>query len=300
MPGRFCLFVLIVSAQAFLLAQRNAPAGNLQIERSPMVVRASGVSYEGIAHTGMSLERLEAERTDKFWMEVKSDGTTYFRSEGLGVYRHGGDAWVTYPMFGLAVAAGWFAPQPDDRYLFNDIEGLGIGGGKVWMGSNGVGIIARDLRDGRWSRHDAKAMPLPGIHSTLLHADDNYVFALSGGPTGGWRERLPDVYSEEQLGPAVEVYSVRHGAWLRVVGVSRENVLEFGWTGYTGVSMPCDTRPLARLAFVPLESCTLPEYAKTARGEAGYELGRTFNEPGAPFRFVLRTKELDAAFKSMP
>ena len=300
MPAKSCFFVLIISAQALLLAQGNAPTPNLRVERSPMVLRASGVSYDGIAHTGMSLERLARERTDKYWIEVQSHSTTYFGSEGLGVYRHGEDAWVTYPMFGLAVAAGWFAPQPDDRYLLNDIEGLGIGGGKVWMGSNGVGIIARDLRDGRWSRHDAKATPLPGIHSTLLHADDDYVFALSGGPSGDWRERLPDVRSDEQLGPAVEVYSVRHGAWLRLVGVSRKNVLQFGWTDYIGVSMPCDTRPLARLALVPLESCTMPRYAKTARGEAGYELGNTFNEPGAPFRFVVRTKELNAAFKSIP
>jgi hypothetical protein len=123
MPAKSYLFVLIISAQALLLAQRNAPTPNLRVERSPMVLRASGVSYDGIAQAGMSPARLAMERTDEYWLEVQSDGTSYFRSKGLGVYRHGEGAWITYPMFGLAVAAGWFAPQPDDRYLLNDIEG---------------------------------------------------------------------------------------------------------------------------------------------------------------------------------
>ena len=203
-------------------------------------------------------------------------------------------------MFDRVRKPRWYTPRPDDADLPGDIEGLGIGDGKVWMGSNGVNIIARDLRDGRWSRHDVKARPFPGIHATVLHADDHYVVALTGGPSGGWRERLPDVRRQEQLGPAVEVYSVKRGAWLRITGVARENVLEFGWTDYIAVSMPCDTRRFARVAIVPLESCMMPQYAKSARGESGYELGRTFNEPGSPFRFILRTKELDAAFKSMP
>ena len=304
MSAGFWFFVLIVSAPAFVLAQRNPPARNLHVERSPMVLRASGVSYDGIARTEMSSERLARLRMDQYWTETQSDRTTYFRAdrvsthyEGLGVYRLGEDAWATYPMFGLAVAAGWFTPEPDDGHLPNDIEGVGIGGGKVWMGSNGVGIIARDLRDGRWSRYDTKSKPLPGVHSVLLHADDHYVFAVSVGPSGDWRERLPDVRSAQQLGPALEVYSVRDGTWLRVRGVSRESVLEFGWTHDVAVAMPCDTRLLSGQALVPLKVCTMPRYAKAVHAEAGYELGRVFN--GAPFRFIIRTKELNAAFKSM-
>ena len=306
MPGRFCLFALIGLAPALVLAQRSPAPRSMHVERSPMVLRASGVSYDGIARTGMSPEDLPRLRMDTDWREVQSGRTTYFRAdrvstgfEGLGVYRVGEDAWVTYPMFGLAVAAGWFTPQPDDGPLPNDIEGLGIGGGKVWMGSNGVGIIARNLGDGRWTRYDAKSAPLPGIHSILLHADNDYVWAVSGGPSGDWRERLPDVRSARQLGPALEVYSLRRGTWLRVRSVPREDVLEFGWTDSPQVAMSCDTRPLARQALVPLEFCAIPEYAKAAQGETGYELGRVLNEPGRSFRFVIRTADLDAAFSSM-
>ena len=269
-----------------------------------MVLRASGVSYQGIARTGMSPERFAQLRVEQYWVEASSDRTTFFRAgrvssdaEGLGIYRLGEDAWVTYPMFGLALAAGWFTPRVDDLPLPDDIEGIGIGGGRVWMGSIGVGIIVRNIRDGRWSRYDTKSTPLPGIHSMLLHVDDEYVLARSGGPSGDWRERLPDVRSADQVGPALEVYSMRHDTWLRVRGVPRESVLAFGWTGPVGIAMPCDTRPLARRALVPLQVCTMPDYAKAADGAAGYELGRVFD--GAPFRFVLRRQALDAAFKSL-
>jgi len=39
------LVVLVVSAQALLAAQGTTPPRQLRVERSPMVLRASGVSY---------------------------------------------------------------------------------------------------------------------------------------------------------------------------------------------------------------------------------------------------------------
>ena len=147
--------------------------------------------------------------------------------------------------------------------------------------------------NGTWSRHDVKAKGHPGIHSMVFYADDEYVLGKSGGPTAGWKDRLPEV-REGDLGPALEVYSIRRDRWLRVRSIPRENVIEFGWTSHPGVSIQCDTRRYARAPVMPLEMCTWPDYGKAAPG--GYELGYTFNEPGAPLRFVIRKNQLDAAF----
>ena len=61
--------------------------------------------------------------------------------------------------------------------------------------------------------------------------------------------------------------------------------------------MICDTREYASAPYLPLELCTWPLYAKAASG--GYELGRDFNAPSGPLRFVIRKDQLAAAFDAM-
>jgi hypothetical protein len=269
------------------------------VEPSPMRLRASGAAFEGTTREDMSLADLDELRRDGDWREVESNGTIFFPghwkshySEGLAAYRLGAKTWTIYGMSALALATGWYKP-PDDPYFPDFIHGVARGGGRIWMGTVGIGIVARDVRDGTWSRHDVKAKGLPGIHSMMFVADDDYVIGMSGGPTGGWKERLPEV-RQGDLGPALEVYSIRRDRWLRVRSIPREHVIEFGWTSHPGVSIQCDTRHYARAPVMPLEMCTWPDYGKTAPG--GYELGHAFGEPGAPLRFVIPKKQLDAAF----
>ena len=294
-------FVPLVAALLLIAGVPAPQPDRLRVDASPMRLRASGVAYAGVTKD-MDLEDLARARKDEFWQEVQWKDTTFFPAHflsldgGLGAYTPGAKTWTWYPMSALAVAAKWYVALKDDDDLSADIHGVAIGGGRVWMGSIGIGIVAKDLRDGTWSRYDVKAQGLPGIHSMVLYADDEYVIGKSGGPSGGWMERLPGV-REGDLGPALEVYSLRQDRWLRVRAVPRSNVVAFGWSGTEGVSMPCDTREYATVPFLPLELCTWPLYGKAASG--GYELGRDFSEPGSPIRFVIRKDQLATAFDAM-
>lgn len=279
-----------------------AQTRGIQVERSPMALRAANVGYAGRSQEVISAERFEGLRQGDGWFEARSGHTVFFPAhlaslseEGLGIYDLDARTWKVIPPFDLAARAGWYTPHPDDGSPPNTVQSVAIGGGRAWIGTAGVGVLALDLDTGAWSRYDVKAGVLPGIHSTVLYADDDYVFVLSGGPTGGWEQRLPGV-REEQLAPALEVHSLRREAWLRVRAVARENVLEFGWTGSPAVAMPCDTRPWAQATWVPLESCRRPRFAKPAPDKDGYELGRELPDPGAPIRFLIRRSELEQAF----
>jgi len=74
------LVVLVVSAQALLAAQGTTPPRQLRVERSPMVLLASGVSYDGVALDRLSPERLAKLYSDDFWTEARADGVVFFKS----------------------------------------------------------------------------------------------------------------------------------------------------------------------------------------------------------------------------
>lgn len=269
-----------------------------------MKLRHSGATFDGVVKDPMPRHELDGYRKAEDWLEAQSGQTLFFPAhlashspEGLAVYRLDSGSLTVYPIFALAVAAGWYKPQQDENSFPDFIRGVGVAGNRVWMGSAGAGIVTRDLASGRWSRYDGKSTPLPGIHSEVFHADAEYVFAYSVDPSSGWKERLPDA-REGDLGPALEVYSLRRDRWIRVRGIPRANVLQFGWTESWPVAIGCDTRQYARTAVMPIEMCTRPERVEPAPEHRGYLLTREFADPGAPLRYIVRTSQLDRAFES--
>jgi hypothetical protein len=292
----------LVLVQPLLAVPPRHQTAALRAEASPMRLRASGVWFTTGTTNDMTAEDLARSRADEYWQEARWQNTLFFPSHlgptndgGLGVYTLSAKTWTVYPMFSLATAAGWYKPLPNEDSLPEHISGVAIGGGRVWMGTSGLGIVARDLREGTWSRHDFKDQGLPGIHSTVYHADDQYVIGQSGGASHGWKERLPGV-SERDVGPALEIYSLRRNRWIRIRAVPRENVITFGWTNSGRVSIACNTRHHATSAFLPLEMCTYPAYVKASPEHRGYELGRAFDDPGEPLRYVIRASQLESAF----
>jgi hypothetical protein len=301
----FCLAV----GPLLAAAEQPSQSASLRVEPSPMKLRGAGVIYERAERNEMTPDDLDRGRKLDYWVEARFGDTIFFPAhlisldEGLGVYRIGADTWSAYPMFGLAIAAGWYRPSPGEHSFTDGIHGVTVGAGRVWMGTIGLGIVARDLLGRRWSRYDVKWGVMPGIHSSVFHADDEYVFAMSGGPSGDWETRLPDVTIDD-LRPALHVYSLRRDARLRVRAVPRENVVTFGWMGDPGPGGPypaiwCDTRHYARTAYMSLEMCTWPRHVEAAPSSGGYLLVHEFNDAGAPLRFTITKDQLAKAFDSL-
>lgn len=82
-------------------------------------------------------------------------------------------------------------------------RGFGGGGGRIWFGTNGVGILAYDPARDLWARHDVKQESVPGWQSTVLHADDHYVFAKTEA-------------FEDHPGSGLCVFSIESEAWFEL------------------------------------------------------------------------------------
>ena len=296
------MLVCLLLVQLLVAAPPLSQTAQLRAEPSPIRLRASGVWFTTGEIEDLTAEDFARSRADEYWQEARWQNTLFFPSHlgpsndgGLGIYVLGARTWTIYPMFALATAAGWYKPLPDEDSLPQEISGVAVGGGRVWMGTSGLGIVARDLREGVWSRHDFKDRGLPGIHSTVYYADDDYLIGRSGGASHGWKARLPEV-SDRDVGPALEVYSVRRNRWLRVRAVPRENVVTFGWTTSNRVSIACNTRHYAKSDYLPLELCTYPTRVKAAPEHGGYELVTEYADPSEPLRYLIRTSQLESAF----
>src|SRR5687768_346643 len=109
----------VVWALVLLVSMAATSAPSLQVERSPMVQRASGAHYEGTRRTGMSMERLSQLRASEYWTGVTVGDTVFFESRelseaGLSVFSVSQNTWTVYPMFGLAIASRWYTPSAED------------------------------------------------------------------------------------------------------------------------------------------------------------------------------------------
>ena len=152
---------------------------------------ATDVSYGGQEDAPYTTRQAEDLRRG-----VMTKHTVYYDASGIGLgFNHGGlaaeslsnSSWRVYPMFGLALSAGWYKPEgneADGGYPEN-IRGLFRVGNTLWMGSDGVGIITFDLKKKTWSRFDLKANPIPGHHMNLMRADQEYAFIGVGEFPGG-------------------------------------------------------------------------------------------------------------------
>jgi hypothetical protein len=116
-------FALVTLALAALSGAQPLTHDRLLVEGSPMRLRTSAATYHGVEQESISSQILEQSRKHGDWYEARSGETIFFSAhlssvtseEGLGEYQWGAGTWRRYPMFALAIAAGYSAVSSASR-----------------------------------------------------------------------------------------------------------------------------------------------------------------------------------------
>lgn len=143
---------------------------------TPLKVRAAGIVYAGVeASAGdvcTHVEGVELGGRTFNWSDAQMDGL--FVEDRLA------GASKIYQPYVLARRAGWHVggdePEPN-----NNIWGLFVSGGRVWMGTNGLGVLAFDPRREEWTRYDWQTKADPGVRTELVFIDGRHMFVNRGG-----------------------------------------------------------------------------------------------------------------------
>ena len=259
----------------------------LRSSPSPLKLVASNVKYEG--------EALPKPPDDVTGEKIVDKNVAYYRSvkaNGLVAEDLTANTTRAYCMFDLAIAAGWYE-RKGSEYLPQDIRGLYRQGSRLWMGSNGVGILVYDTKAKTWSRHSIQHRPVPGFHVTVLYGDADYVFA-----TYGYSQEVPNAE------PSLHVYSTTHGAWLRITAIPRRDALRLGTSEGLRVARGWNHRRYVEQPFVPIGGVETPELAYprriTRRPDGSYLLhSGDPNVESSWTDLVVRPDDLQAAFERL-
>ena len=259
----------------------TAPKTKLKTAPSPMRLRAGGVKFAGEAFS----RRLDRSSQAP---EITIAGVTYFHGGGPdGLVAHDKTAGTqrVYGMFDLAIAGGWYKRQGND-YLPQDIRGLWREGSRLWMGSNGVGVLVFDTQAGTWSRHDMKETPVVGHHVNVCFADADFVFAEYG-----YHQKVPAAV------PSLHVFSTRHDHWLEITAVPSKDALRLGSSDGLLVALGWDHRPLAKQAYVPIRGGVGTPNEISRRPDGSYVLQYGWKDRESSWtQLLVRPADLRAAF----
>lgn len=274
-----------------LLSPFAAPAaaqGELRASPSAFRLLASGVAYAGVEEfAGEDDESVEWRRDNL--KPIVAGGAAYHAAhmvpgldlEGLAAEDTRAGAWTVYPLFHLAVAAGWYKPEGEDadNNYADAVRGLFLVGDRLWMGSNGVGVLAFDTRRRTWSRHDVKEAPREGRHTTVWHADRGYLFVTVG--------EFPDA--------RLHVYSMRRERWLRLDAIPARSVRSFGRSGPMA-QVGVNHGQFADKEYLPVDwSVAQLDSVTPLEGGEGYLFEKRFTEYSETV-FSISGQELEAAF----
>jgi hypothetical protein len=290
------VFALVVAAAPFFI--QGSPGGPpLLAERWFMKRQASGVSFDGVTSDSRNAPGPgEGSNGLHGWGPVDTGDSVYYRdSDGLAAWHKPTRTWRGYSMSALARFAGWYDAPDSSRRIDDDIYGLAGTRNRIWMGTNGLGIVMLDVAAQRWSRYDVAEQPNPDRSSFVLYADDAYVFAWAGGRAA----HTPGDRAESSY-PGLEVYSIYHTAWMRISAVPRANVRSLATNHGLMVAMSCSQIPYSEAAYVPLRECGMnhPDRVSATADGAGYDFEKEFPPPGITGRFVIRRDQLEQAFSS--
>ena len=156
------LGLLLGGAKSHAQRAGGEPLNLAPAQAASLKLRAAGFRYVGA----------EASAGDVCVHEepVMLDGRSYNWSDAQmdGLFAEDGRRGVSkvYQPYDLASKAGWYKgegePEPN-----NNIWGLFVSGGKVWMGTNGLGVLAFDPVREEWTRYDWQTEAVPGTRTYL-------------------------------------------------------------------------------------------------------------------------------------
>jgi hypothetical protein len=105
-------------------------------------------------------------------------GRNYYWSDAHmdGLFVEGGaEPSKVYQPYALALRSGWYKRRGDSEPN-NNVWGLSESGGKIWMGTDGLGVLAFDPQRSVWSRYDWQRMARPGLTTYLTFVDERHLF----------------------------------------------------------------------------------------------------------------------------
>lgn len=276
--GRFILpLILLCAATGF--AQTNTDS-YLRVIPSGLKLRATGVRFAG----------KPVERGDIYVDGPKLiyNGVAYYASNssraGLVAEDLKTGALTIYESVELALAAGWLKKRPSRKEMDEEsrklVRGYQRSGDIIWMGMDGLGVLAFDTKLKQWTRYDFDAPQRLGrAFAEIFYADEDYVF-----------------------GRGFHVYSNNHKRWLKVDAVPTRYVRSYGYSGpYVQVST--DLTKYAREKYLPLG--VYPEYlmlgypSKVTLREDGEAYIFEFEPKAAPTEFTIEKWQLEWAFSQM-
>ncbi len=265
--GFILVFVVTVPAQ-----KQRAP---IIVSKSRFVKIATDFVFSGTKCEPIwDLERLLKNYPGRFIRDgdlIFYPSVLYFRGrtgDGLVAEDLAKKTCTWYSMRSLQESQNW-VDQKQGK-VPESIRGLHKVGNRLWMGSNGIGILFLDVSAGRWTRYDIKTNGVPGAHISVDFADEDYVFISTGEfPAAG-----------------MHIMSVKSGKWLRLDSVSTANVSEWGYTTGT-VQVQVDHRAYKNAQYLPID-WTLA-YPEISYKDGAYVLTTRFETNRTTFAIDKRT-----------
>jgi hypothetical protein len=145
----------------------SAPASALKLQAAGVVYAGEEVSAGDVC---LHAEGVESGGRTFNWSDAMTDGL--FVEDRLG----GGSK--VYQPYELARRAVWYrgGDGSDESEPNNNIWGLFVAGEKVWMGTQGLGVLVLDLAREEWSRYDWQREAAPDTRTDLAYVDGRHMF----------------------------------------------------------------------------------------------------------------------------
>jgi hypothetical protein len=194
-------------------------------------------------------------------------------------------------LFKLAIEAGMYKKKEGQGYLPGDPRGEAKVAGRVWHGSNGVGLVANDPATGQWAIYYLQEKAVRGHHLSILYADEDYIFF-----DYGYHEELPGVV------PAIEVYSTKRNQFARIAAVTSRGgkfgyfdsrILEARRPGDMGPSGVWDYRQLAEKEWVSFSEGRLAAPRQVSQQDGVFTFGYNTDWQIPEFATVLSFSKAD-------
>ena len=170
---------LQLSAILLLATTVCAKPSAAQVTARPLLLRlvkftavAANVKYDGAD--------VESNDVCLHYDALPNLGRKYYWSDAMtdGLYAEGKSFSRIHQPYKLAFKAGWHE-KDDDEETNNNVWGLFALNGKLWMGSNGLGILEFDPRTDLWTRYDWQFKASPGETTYLTSIDNRFLFFMS-------------------------------------------------------------------------------------------------------------------------